>query len=81
MSRPRRPVPGRLGARTTVFAVLQSYPFLEEFLLAYHPAFGRVAGPGGRAGWTRMTTLGDVALEMDVSWRQLVRDVSAEVAG
>ncbi len=72
--------PVSLGARTTVFAVLQSYPFLEAFLLAYHPAFGRVAGPGRRTGWARMTTLGDVALAMDVSWRHLVRDVSAEVA-
>jgi DUF438 domain-containing protein len=27
-----------------------------------------------------MTTLGDVAIEMDVTWRRVVRDVSAEVA-
>ena len=36
-----------LGSRTTVFAVLQAYPFLEAFLHAYHPAFGRLTGPGG----------------------------------
>ncbi len=69
-----------LGPRSTVFAVLQAYPFLEEFLYAYHAAFGRISRPGGRTGWARMTTLGDVAIEMDVTWRQLVRDVSAEVA-
>ena len=69
-----------LGPRTTVFAVLQAYPFLDAFLLAYHPAFSRVSSPGGRTGWARMTTLGDVALEMDVSWRHLGRDVCAEVA-
>ena len=69
-----------LGSRTTVFAVLQSYPFLEAFLPAYHPAFGRLSSPAGGREWARMATLGDVALEMDVSWRQLVRDVSAEVA-
>lgn len=69
-----------LGPRSTVFAVLQAYPFLEEFLHAYHAAFGRISRPGGRTGWARMTTLGDVAIEMDVTWRQLVRDVSAEVA-
>jgi len=69
-----------LGPRTTVFAVLEAYPFLEEFLYAYHAAFGRISHPGGRTGWARLTTLGDVAIEMDVTWRRLVRDVSAEVA-
>ena len=69
-----------LGPRTTVFAVLQAYPFLEDFLLAHDPAFARVARPGGRTRWMRMTTLGDVALEMDVTPRRLVRDISAEVA-
>jgi DUF438 domain-containing protein len=69
-----------LGPRTTVFAVLEAHPFQEEYLLAYHEAFRRIAGPGGRTGWARMTTLGDVAIEMDVTGRRLVRDVSAEVA-
>jgi DUF438 domain-containing protein len=69
-----------LGQRTTVFAVLEAYPFLEEFLQAYHPAFGRVSRPGGRTAWARMTTLGDVAVEMDVTWRRVVRDLCDEVA-
>jgi hypothetical protein len=67
-----------LGPRTTVFAVLEAHPFLEEYLLAYHEAFRRIARPGGRTGWTRMTTLGDVAIEMDVTWRRLVRDRQSE---
>jgi DUF438 domain-containing protein len=69
-----------LGQRTTVFAVLEAYPFLEAFLQAYHPAFGRVSRPGGRTAWARMTTLGDVAVEMDVTWRRVVRDLCDEVA-
>jgi hypothetical protein len=59
-----------LGPRTIVFAVLEAYPLPEEYLLAYHEAFRRIARPGGRTGWARMTTLGDVAIEMDVAWRR-----------
>jgi DUF438 domain-containing protein len=68
-----------IGPRTTVFEVLEAYPFLEGFLHAYDAAFDRISRPGGRTGWARITALGDVAVEMDVTWRRLVRDVSAEV--
>jgi len=33
-----------------------------------HAGFGRISRPGGPTGWARMTTLGDVAIEMDVTW-------------
>ena len=61
-------------------AVLDVYPFLVDFLLDYDAVFARLARSGGRTGWVRMTTLGDVAVEMDITWRRLVRDISAEVA-
>jgi len=56
-----------LGQGTTVFAVLEAHPFLEQFLLAYHAAFCRISRPGARTSWARITTLGDVAIEMDVT--------------
>ena len=48
-------------------AVLEAYPFLEEYQFEYHEAFRRIARPGGRTRWACMTTLGDVAVEMDVT--------------
>ena len=76
MSRPdERPVVP-LGPHATVFAVLEAYPFLREFLTEYDEAFRRISPSGGRPGWARVTTLGDVAVEMDVTWRCLVSDIA-----
>jgi hypothetical protein len=69
-----------LGPHATVFAVLEAYPFLREFLTEYDEAFRRISPSGGRPGWARVTTLGDVAVEMDVTWRRLVSDIATEVA-
>jgi len=68
-----------LGPRTTVFALLTAYPFLDQFLLAYGEAFLRLGTPGGRTGWARKITLDDVALDMNVTWRRLVREIGDEV--
>lgn len=68
-----------LGPRTTMFALLAAYPYLDEFLLAYGEAFIRLGTPAGRTGWARKATLGDVALEMNVTWRRLVREIGDEV--
>ena len=68
-----------LGPRTTVFALLSAYPLLEPFLIGYDPAFQRLTAPGGHTGWARKVTLGDVALEMNVTWRRLVREIDDEV--
>jgi len=69
-----------LGPRTTVFALLTAYPFLDQVLLGYGEAFLRLGTPGGDTGWARKVTLGDVALDMNVTWRRLVREISDEVA-
>ena len=49
------------------------------FLPGYDAAFARLASARGRVSWARVATLGDVALEMNVSWRRLVRDIATEV--
>jgi DUF438 domain-containing protein len=68
-----------LGPRTTVWNVLEAYPFLEAYLIGYHEQFRRLDTPGGRGRWARVASLEEVALAMDATWRQLARDISAEV--
>ena len=68
-----------LGPRTTVHAVVTAWPDLAGFLAGYDRVFARLDTPRGRVSWARTQTLGDVALEMDVTWRRLVRDIAAEV--
>jgi len=68
-----------LGPRTTVFALLGAYPFLDRFLLGYSEAFARLGTPAGRTGWARKITLGDIALDMNITWRRLVSEIGDEV--
>lgn len=79
MSSRDEPTPIVLGPRTTVHALVAACPDLAEFLPTYDPAFARLAETRGRVSWARIATLGDVALEMNVSWRRLVRDLATEV--
>ena len=53
--------------------------FLRAFLIGYHEQFRRLGTPEGRRRWARVASLEEVALAMNVTWRQLARDISAEV--
>jgi hypothetical protein len=64
----------------SVHDLLAAYPFLDGFLGAYHPVFGRLADPGQRETWGRMVTLAEAATAMDIAWRLFLRDLEAEVA-
>ncbi len=68
-----------IGPRTTVFTLLEAYPFLEPFLLSPDRGFEALADRRARTRWARVMTLDDIATRRNVSWRQLVREVSAEV--
>lgn len=68
-----------IGPRTTVFALVETYPFLEHFLLARGSGFELLADAGARTRRARVTTLGDVALRLNVPGRRLVGEVAAEV--
>jgi hypothetical protein len=68
-----------LTGTTTLFALLEAYPFLEDFLIARHPAFGRLAGPGRGRGWARLATLGELATAMNLPRLELLRELRAEV--
>ena len=69
-----------LGPRTTIWTILEVYPFLDAFLIGQHEQFHRLADPEGRRRWARVASLEDVALAMNVTWRQVARDIVAEVA-
>jgi DUF438 domain-containing protein len=68
-----------IGPRTTVYALLQAYPFLEGFLLGRVRGFERLADERARTRWARMMTLSDVSLRLNVPWSQLVHEIAAEV--
>ena len=68
-----------LARSTTLFALLDEYPFLEGFLVARHAAFGRLARPGGGRGWARVVTLDELATAMNVPWREFLRELRVEV--
>lgn len=74
-----RPIDILIGPRTTVFTLLAAYPFLESWLLDHASGFEAITGPRGRASWARVTTLSDVALSVDRTWRQVVREIAAEI--
>ena len=74
-----RPKDILIGPRTTVFTLLGAYPFLEPFLLARDCGFEALADARARSRWARIMTLDDVAARLDVPWRQLVREIGAEV--
>jgi uncharacterized protein len=66
-----------LGSRVTVFVLLREYPFLRDFLIARDVHFAPLRAEA--AGWARVATLGQAAAAMDESWRDLARDICAEV--
>jgi DUF438 domain-containing protein len=68
-----------IGPRTTVWTLLQAYPFLEPFLLARVRGFEALSDERARTRWARMMTLDDVGVRLNVPWRQLVREIAAEV--
>ena len=68
-----------IGPRTTVYALLLAYPFLESYLLARVRGFERLRDRRARTRWARVMTLDDVGARLNVPWRQLVREIAAEV--
>ena len=46
-----------IGPRTTVYALVQAYPFLEPFLLARVHGFEKLADERARTRWARVMTL------------------------
>ncbi len=68
-----------IGPRTTIYALLQAYPFLEAFLLVRVRGFEALHDERARTRWARVMTLDDVGLRLNKPWQQLVREIAAEV--
>jgi hypothetical protein len=68
-----------IGPRTTVYGLLQAYPFLDRFLLSRVRGFERLHDERARSRWARIMTLDDVCARLGVPWRQLAREIAAEV--
>jgi hypothetical protein len=68
-----------LARTTTVHALLAAYPFLTAFLADRDEVLARLRDPASAGRWARVVTLGEVAVEMDVPWLDLLRQIQAEV--
>jgi uncharacterized protein len=68
-----------LTPKTTVHTLLKEYPFLLEFLTAYHPDFQKLANPVLRRTVGRMATLDAVAEQANVPLNKLMDDIAAEI--
>jgi len=58
--------------KTTVHTLLKEYPFLLEYLAAYHPEFGKLTNPVLRRTMGRMATLDKAAQLANVPLNQLI---------
>jgi len=74
-----RPADILIGPRTTVFTLLEAYPALESYLAGHGRGFQALTRPGGRVSWARVTTLNDVALDLNETWREIVEGIAAEI--
>lgn len=69
----------RIDGRTKLDALLQSYPFLLEFLAAWNPSFGKLRNPLLRNTLGKLATLDQAAAMGDVPLDRLLEAVAGEV--
>ena len=65
--------------KTTIHTLLKEYPFLLDFLAAYHPEFKKLTNPVLRRTVGRMATLDTVAEQGNVPLNVLTQDIADEV--
>jgi hypothetical protein len=68
-----------LARTTTLYALLEEYPFLATSLAARHPVLARLGDRASARRWTRVATLREVATTMDIPWLDLAREIQEEV--
>lgn len=66
--------------KTTVHTLLKDYPFLLDFLVAYHPEFGKLTNPVMRRTMARMATLERASGMADIPLNQFMNDIAGEIA-
>jgi hypothetical protein len=68
-----------LARTTTLYALLEEYPYLEDFFTGFHEAFGRLAERVSGRAWARVVTVAELATAMNLPWLDFLRQVQAEV--
>jgi DUF438 domain-containing protein len=71
--------PLTITPKTTVHTLLKEYPFLLDFLAAYHPEFKKLTNPVLRRTVGRMATLDAVAEQGNVPLNVLTGDIADEI--
>jgi PAS domain S-box-containing protein len=69
-----------LSPETSIDELLETYPFLVDFLAAYNPKYGLLRNKVLRATIGRMATLKQVAGMGGISPEALIEDIAAEMA-
>lgn len=69
----------KLNGETRINQLLTEYPFLEDFLAAYHPKFEMLRNRMARATIGRIATLRTVSGIADIDLVVLVRAIAAEI--
>ncbi len=69
----------RLSATTRVLELLTTHPFLEDFLVGYHPKFEMLKNRMARATIGRVATLRTVAGIANIDLTGLIADIAAEI--
>jgi hypothetical protein len=65
--------------KTTVHTLLKEYPFLLDFLVSYHPEFGKLTNPVMRRTMARMATLERASGMADIPLNQFMNDIAGEI--
>ena len=68
-----------LARTSTLYALLEQYPFLEDYLAARHAVFDRLVDPAAATRWARVVTLSELATAMNLPWLEFLREVQGEV--
>jgi len=69
----------KISSKTTISQLLNTYPFLLDFLVGYHPKFKLLKNKMMRATMGRMATLQRVAGMGEIPLRKLTKDISLEI--
>lgn len=70
----------KLHPSTKIHDLLETYPFLLDFLAAYRPKFSILKNRAMRATMGRMATLSMVASMGDTPLETLLKDIASEIA-
>jgi hypothetical protein len=68
-----------LARTTTLYVLLEEYPFLREHLRDLHPAFARLASGREPDRWARVVSLGELATAMDLPWPEFLHHLQEEI--